>query len=160
LKDLWIKGNKIIELTLLGLVATVVFVEGVKFATTLRQSIGAVEAGAYLIVLALFLIILLFIYGFQPQDLHSIKNTVAKHDRKVGARDVLVCMGLFFSFVLMLRFVDYAIAAFVFFFAYLRFFGHYRWPIVILTSAFVSLGSAYLWHIFGIAMPQRNFFMF
>lgn len=155
--------HKAIECALLGIVAFVVFAEGVRFVTSLGHMIGATEAGAHLIVLAGLLTILSLIYGLQPQQDRiggAQDDAVDLDDRRTGRRDAQIGIALFFGYIVMLSYVDYAIATFIFFALYLRIFGSYQWRAIILASLLVSVGSAYLWHVLGVAMPRHGLSIF
>lgn|GEM_PF-5977284 len=158
--------GRAVEIALLVLVALVVLWEGIRFVTTLGDEIGAAEAGIFLIVLAGLLALLTIVYGVQ---LRLELARVREGDRAADApqegsqaggsehRSALLGIGLFFGFVLMLNYIDYAVAAFVFLAAHLRLFGRYPWPVVVLTAAAIAFGSAYLWNLLGVAMPRHDF---
>jgi len=162
LKILPSSRSKTIELVLLGLVAIVVFAEGYRFVTTLSGSIGAAEAGTYLLLLAGLLAALTSAYALQPARRAPAAGPEAEagDEGRAGRHKPWIGLGLFFGYVVLLGYVDYAIATFAFLAAYLKYFGQYRTVTVLVVAAAVALGSAYLWQVLGVAMPRNGFSFF
>jgi hypothetical protein len=70
------------------------------------------------------------------------------------SRAALLAFGLFAAYTLLIQPLGYLAATTLFFGAYLRIFGRFRWITVVPAALGVAAGTTYLWYHLAMDLPQ------
>jgi hypothetical protein len=124
--------------------------DGLRINRTQQDTFGATQAGGWVALVGVLLAICTTAYAYR--ELKTADNA----RRTIGPNFhlVLIAFAMVAIFVLLLDRVGYLVCTAVFFAVYLRYFGRYGWPAVLLGSVSFAVGSAYLWSEMSLMLPQ------
>lgn len=127
--------------------------EGAKIMITRRGALGGVESGAYLVILGFLLACLSVAYGLQPRS-EGPRFPPSPEPGTWTRWAPLVAIVLLASYTFFMDYLGYLLSTALFFAAYLRVFGSYRWIPVLAASFGLAVASVYLWLSMGLVMPR------
>lgn len=141
-----------IEPLLLTLLAGISIWDGVRIIRREQETVGGIEAGGWIALIGVLLIVATAAYWY-----HRVKRKIGGgSDWALGENVHLVgiALAIILAFVLLLARLGYLLCSALFFVAYLRFFGRYKWLPVLVGSIAFAMGSALLWAKMDMMMPQ------
>lgn len=137
---------KLIEVLVLLAVATLAILDGIAIASRRDQQLRALEAGGYEVLLGTLLAAATIVYTVREPATGWVKGS--------GTRTVIAAFGILAAYAFLLTPLGYVLSTMLAFLAYLRVFSSYRWAPIIAYSVVVSVGTAWLWELLAIALPD------
>lgn len=138
--------KKRVELAVLLLGALTALAEGLRIMIRHATQLRAFEAGGYLALLGALLVALAVVYG--------VRAPAERWEAGPETRWVLVAMAVLVAYALALPWLGYLVSTALALVVFLRIFGVYRWPAVLVFAGGVSLLSAWLWSALAIVLPR------
>jgi hypothetical protein len=142
-----------IEKTTLLALSVVAALDGLRIILGHSSTFGATYAGGYLVLLGL-LIGGLTVYSWLRGKLESPQSGDEKPGKGRIAKQVVLCLAILAGSSLLIPWLGYMLSTIIFFFAYFRLLGGYRWLPAFLRSAALGVVFAYLLTIAGMMLPQ------
>ncbi len=143
-----------IEALILLLIALTVLWDGTRIMMLLdhktMQTMGAPQAGGYLVLLGLVLGCLALRHGLEPRS----RGTEASKGWGANLHYVAIAAIVFAGYMSLWEYLGYLLSTAVFFVIFLRVFSAYHWRSILIGSAAFAIGSAYLWVLVGLVLPQ------
>jgi hypothetical protein len=144
-------GNRIEKAILFGL-SLVAIIEGCRLVFFHSATFGSGQAGGYLILLGL-VIGFLSLYAWRRGNLGS-RAPADVPPEKGKTRSVVLCLLILAGTALLIPWLGYMLSTVLFFLAYFRVLGGYRWLRALLLSAMLGVFFAYVFTEAGMMLPQ------
>jgi hypothetical protein len=127
--------------------------DGIRIIAFHSATFGAYHAGGYLILLGVligFLTTLTWARG-ESGPRPSSEN---KTEKKGIPKPVVLCLAILAGSAILIPFLGYMISTVLFFLAYFRILGGYRWPRALALSIGLGVVFAYIFSVAGMMLPQ------
>ena len=145
-------GDRIEKGILLAL-SVVAALDGLRIILGYSSTFGAAYAGGYLVLLGLF-IGGLTVYSWLRGKLERPRSGDEKPEKGRIPKQVVLCLAILAGSSLLIPWLGYMLSTIIFFFAYFRLLGGYRWLPAFLWSAGLGVLFAYVFTIAGMMLPQ------
>ncbi len=145
-------GNWIEKTVLFGL-SLVAILDGCRLIFLHSSTFGSIQAGGYLVLLGL-LIGFLSLHAWRRGNLGSRPAAGAQTEKGKTARSVVLCLLILSGTSLLIPWLGYMLSTVLFFLAYFRVLGGYRWSRALWLSAMLGLFFAYVFAEAGMMLPQ------
>lgn len=145
-------GNWIEKGVLFGL-SLVAVIDGVRLIFFHSATFGSSQAGGYLILLGL-LIGFLSLHAWRRGNLGSRATTDAPPESGKRTGSVILCLLILAGTAFVTPWLGYMLSTVLFFLAYFRILGGYRWVRALMLSAALGVLFAYIFTEAGMMLPQ------
>jgi hypothetical protein len=147
MKENWIEKGSLLALSV---IATV---DGLRIILRHSSTFGAIYAGSYLILLGLligFMTVFAWLGGKLEKQLSADEAT----EKGKIPKQVFLCLLILAGSSFLIPWLGYMLSTIIFFFAYLRLLGGYRWLAAFLWSAPLGILFAYIFTSAGMILPH------
>ena len=139
-----------LEPLVLLLLAAVAIWDGRMVILTRQETMGAREAGSWVVLLGILLFCAAIVYGLLLN-----RGFDAESHWKLGhnVKMVVMALAILACYVFLIDRLGYLLSTALFFTSYLRIYGSYRWTPVVIGSLAIALVSTYTWAFLGMMLP-------
>ncbi len=145
-------GNWTEKGVLFGL-SLVAVIDGCRLIFFHSETFGSVQAGGYLVLLGL-VIGFLSLHAWRRGNLGSREPADAQPVGGKRTRSVVLCLLILAGIAVLIPWFGYMLSTALFFLAYFRILGGYRWLRALLLSAALGVLFAYIFTEAGMMLPQ------